>query len=454
MAWQYIGDGEWYDPVTGEYAYGDAGSFGTLSGSDYQTIPITTSSGSSSGYDASALPADFDVTTYAYLNPGLVTYYNEIKNNPNVYSDYWGRSITEVPSLEEFLKEHYVRSGAKEGRKYKQDAAATTEDEGGGDYSYSSSDSGGGGGGYSISGSSGLSSYEAMVKEMLANAKSPEQEATEKQAFEYAKQSLSYAANALTDLEKARAEGAATGQLSDEEKALFDEIESNSLQILKDELAEVTAEDLDAAIVDLVNRGVLNGTVGRNMMKEIASENLKAYSNAAASVISSLDTSQLGYMQNKANQFIQREANLLGIGQNAYETAAQSNISNLALGLNSVLAIAGLASNQAIAEAQLASAWDIANLEAETSWDIANLNASTSLGVAGLYANAANWQAQLSANTSIYGIDMNAATALAVARMQANAANKASAYSFWGDFAKGVGAVLGSNWFGNWYSNL
>jgi len=62
---------------------------------------------------------------------------------------------------------------------------------------------------------------------MLANAKSPEQEATEKQAFEYAKQSLSYAANALTDLEAARAEGAATGQLSDEEKALFDEIESN-----------------------------------------------------------------------------------------------------------------------------------------------------------------------------------------------------------------------------------
>ena len=456
MAWQYIGDGEWYDPVTGEYAYGDAGSFGTLSGSDYQTIPITTSSGSSSGYDASSLPSDFDVTTYEYLNPDLVTYYNEIIQKPEIYSDYWGRSITEIPSKEEFLKEHYVRSGAKEGRKYKQDAAASEES--GGDWSGSSSSSGGGGGGggtsYGIRTSSGLSSYEAMVKEMLANAKSPEQEATEKQAFQYARQSLSYAANALTDLEKARAEGAATGQLSDEEKALFDEIESNSLQILKDELAEVTEEDLDAAIVDLVNRGVLNGTVGRNMIKEIASENLKAYSNAAASVISSLDTSQLGYMQNKANQFIQREANLLGIGQNAYETAAQSNISNLALGLNSVLAIAGLASNQAIAEAQLASAWDIANLEAETSWDIANLNASTSLGVAGLYANAANWQAQLSANTSIYGIDMNAATALAIAQMQANAANKASAYSLWGDFAKGLGTVLGSNWFGDWYSNL
>jgi hypothetical protein len=403
------------------------------------------------GYDESALPSDFDVTTYEYLNPDLVTYYNEIKDNPNVYSDYWGRSITEVPSLTEFLKEHYVRSGSNTGRKYKLDAAATTEDEGGGDYSYSSSDSGGGGGGgSSISESSGLSSYSAMISSMLANAKSPEQEATEKQAFQYARQSLSYAANALTDLEKARAEGAATGQLSDEEKALFDEIESNSLQILKDELAEVTEEDLDAAIVDLVNRGVLNGTVGQNMMKEIASENLKAYSNAAASIVSSLDTSQLGYMQNKANQFITREASLLGIGANAYETAAQSNISNLALGLNSVLALAGLASNQAIAEAQLASAWDIASLEASTSMNIANLNSATSLNVAGLYSNAANWQAALSANTSTYGYDLNAATALAVAGMQANAANTASTYSLWGDFAKGLGTVLGSNWFGNW----
>ena len=489
MAWQYIGDGEWYDPVTGEYAYGDAGSSGSLgsNGSNWtsgntadlnnnsndnlqswatklgysgnvtpldRTFTTSTTSNTSSGYDASALPADFDVTTYAYLNPGLVTYYNEIIQKPEIYSDYWGRSITEIPSLEEFLKEHYVRSGAKEGRKYKQDAAATTEDEGGGDYSYSSSDSGGGGGGYSISGSSGLSSYASWVSSLLANAKSAEQEATEKQAFQYARQSLSYAANALTDLEKARAEGAATGQLSDEEKALFDEIESNSLQILKDELAEVTAEDLDAAIVDLVNRGVLNGTVGRNMMKEIASENLKAYSNAAASVISSLDTSQLGYMQNKANQFIQREANLLGIGENAYETAAQSNISNLALGLNSVLALAGLASNQAIAEAQLASAWDIANLEAETSWDIANLNASTSLSVAGLYANAANWQAQLSANTSRYGYDVNAATALAVARMQANAANKASGYGLVGDIVGALAQVLGSNSVGNFFNNL
>jgi hypothetical protein len=452
MAWTYHDNlNAWYNADTGEWSWGSQEPTGSGGGN-----ASGGGSSSGSGYDASSLPSDFDVTTYEYLNPDLVTFYNEIKDNPNVYSDYWGRSITEVPSLTEFLKEHYVRSGANEGRKYKQDAAASEES--GGDWSGSSSSSGGGGGGggtsYGIRTSSGLSSYEAMVKEMLANAKSPEQEATEKQAFEYAKQSLSYAANALTDLEAARAEGAATGQLSDEEKALFDEIESNSLQILKDELAEVTAEDLDAAIVDLVNRGVLNGTVGRNMMKEIASENLKAYSNAAASVISSLDTSQLGYMQNKANQFIQREANLLGIGQNAYETAAQSNISNLALGLNSVLAIAGLASNQAIAEAQLASAWDIANLEAETSWDIANLNASTSLGVAGLYANAANWQAQLSANTSTYGIDMNAATALAVAGMQANAANTASAYSLWGDFAKGLGTVLGSNWFGNWYSNL
>ena len=260
MAWQYIGDGEWYDPVTGEYAYGDAGSFGTLgsngsnwtsgntadlynnsasgsdyqtipittsSGSDYQTIPITTSSGSDSGYDASSLPSDFDVTTYEYLNPDLVTFYNEIKNNPNVYSDYWGRSITEVPSLQEFLKEHYVRSGAKEGRKYKQDAAASEES--GGDWSGSSSSSGGGGGGggtsYGIRTSSGLSSYEAMVKEMLANAKSPEQEATEKQAFEYAKQSLSRV-NALADLGESACGRRGNGQLSDEEKALFDEGES------------------------------------------------------------------------------------------------------------------------------------------------------------------------------------------------------------------------------------
>lgn len=207
------------------------------------------------------------------------------------------------------------------------------------------------------------------------------------------KEQIEYTSRRLTEIEEARKLADMTGTLTSAELKMFDEMEASAVDNLKSQVNAQTEDVWNTALADLINRGVLQGTVGQKILGVISSENVRTIAEGVNTIRGQKNLGELNAMEankNRAmtwqNMLTQESMGLLGVGQGY---------------------------------AQLASQEASAQLNASTQWNIAGLDAQTKLAVAG---------------------------------MQAGAATTASQYGAWGNLGvAGIGVaekVAGSDWFG------
>ena len=458
MAWIYKEDwGMWFNPETGQTSTSQpadnppaatapttptpppATSAPTTSGGN----PAQTSSSGGIGRSSWNVPSDFNATTYGKLNPDLVTYFNSIVNNPAIYSDYYGRRISRLPTLEEFLAEHYERSGAPEGRKYKEGGAASSGGEGGG----------GGGGGW---GGTDFSGYQGNINDLIAGARKNINDLINafdnpirEEAYALAKEQIAYASRRLTEIESARKLLNKTGTLGAEETALFNDMEAAAVTNLKANVRDETQDVWDTALADLVNKGVLQGTVGSMILGEIASEEVKTVAEGVNNIRIAKDTDMLNMIQGNKNLALQYDTlyanegqNLLGTGQNYANAALQADLNKLGLGVGAELDLTGLGVNSNLTFAGLESAEGIAGQQMELSKILAQMQ---------IDSNSSNLAKQLASQWNI--ANLNAATQLQLGNQSANAATTANQYGMYGNLGVGFAGIV-SKYGGDWWKQF
>lgn len=242
-----------------------------------------------------------------------------------------------------------------------------------------------------------------------------------------AKEQIAYASRRLGEIEQARKLADMTGTLTSDEKKMFDEMESSAVANLKSQVNEQSSEVWDAAIADLVNRGVLQGTVGEKILSTIGSDTLRMIGEGVNTIRGQKNAQMLQMIEGNKNraltwqQMLTNEAmGLLGIGQGYAGQVSTENMATETRALQKALAelganvqLAGFASNEAIA--------------------------------------AATREIQLKQlGMTKYGLDLDAATRLQVAGMQSNASSTANKYGLAGNLALGGAGLLmkyGPSWY-------
>ncbi len=346
-------------------------------------------------------PDEFNVAQYAKDNPELWEHWQKDARLREVYGN----------DFNAWAAGHWLTLPESERKKWWRPAIKEPTDGGGGDGGPGGGGWGEGGGGYQGG------SYEEAAWDLL-NRRDPDLEATNKQALALTRQKIAYVSQQLTELEEARKLGAATGKLTSDEMALFDEMESSALTLLKDQINEEREDVVDAAIVDLVNRGVLNGSVGQRILGDIGSETLKLVQQGTLAVRSAKDQNILNVMEANKNRFLTREAMLLGQDTPYYQSVVQTDTASKAMGLQALTSFAGLAQQAAEGSAnrELQAMLSNASMEqaqraleqqlkiAQGSWahslDIAKLQAASQLAGINAYGSAAN-------QASLYGMGGN-----------------------------------------------
>lgn len=283
----------------------------------------------------------------------------------------------------------------------------------------------GGGGGGETSGGPGSSwaPWAASNAALLGGFKSPIQG----DVLRLAKEQIAYASRRLKDIEEARKLGGITGTLTSEDKRIFQEMEDSAVSNLKSQVNSQTQDVWNTALSDLVNRGVLQGTVGQKILGTISSENVRTIAEGANAIRGQTNSNMLNAAIAKDQTLAQEAMGLLGLGQGYANADLEAELRKLGLGVQSNLGFAGLTSTedisaqtralqmalgqlQASTQTNIAgmgnqNAWNIANLQSGTQLKLGGIDAQTKLALAGLYGNAAN-------TSSLYGLGGNALAAI------------------------------------------
>jgi hypothetical protein len=263
-----------------------------------------------------------------------------------------------------------------------------------------------------------------------------------------AKEQIAYASRRLGEIEKARKLANMAGTLTSDEKAMFDEMETSAVANLKSQVNTQTQEVWNTALADLVNRGVLQGTVGEKILGEIGGRSNVAIAEGVNTIRGQKNSQMLSMIEGNKNralteqQMLTNESmGLLGMGSGYSNMLSTENISaenralQAALGeLSAKVQYAGISSNEAIAAANR-----------ELTKSIAELNDATS-----------RWQTTQSYNLGMSGLsnswniaNLDAATRLALGSQSASASNTASKYGLYGNLAvaaAGLTTKYGSDW--------
>lgn len=446
MAWIYKEDwGMWFNPETGESSINQpAGNTQATAPPPAAGAPPPTAATSTASHNfvppaGAAAPSDFDADAYLKLNPDVLAYYNNQKEVPGVSASaatVWG-------TPQNFALQHYLTVGKAEGRQYK-----TASSGGGGG-------TGGGGGG----GGSNFGSYQGNINELISGSRAnidamlnAFSNPIREEAYALAKEQIAYASRRLKEIEAARKLLNKTGTLSAEETALFDDMEAAAVTNLKANVRDETQDIWDTALADLVNKGVLQGTVGSMILGEIASEEVKTVAEGVNNIRIAKNTDMLNMIQGNKNLALQYDTlyaneaqNLLGTGQNYANAALQADLNKLGLGVGAELDLTGLGVNSNLTFAGLESAETISGNQLAMSHLLAQMQ---------IDANSANLAKQLASQWNI--AQLNAATQLQLGNQSANAATTASQYGMYGNFALGVAGIAakyGDDWwkqFSSW----
>ena len=190
------------------------------------------------------------------------------------------------------------------------------------------------------------------------------------------------------------------GTLTSDEKKMFDEMETSAVANLKSQVNTQTQEVWVTAMADLVNRGVLQGTVGEKILGEIGGRSNVAIAEGVNTIRGQKNSQMLSTMEGNKNRALQEQQmltneslGLLGFGTGQQTMLSNENITaenralQAALGeLSAKVQYAGISSNEAIAAANRELQTTIANMnDLRHRWQTTQ---NYNLGMAGLTNNA------------------------------------------------------------------
>jgi hypothetical protein len=234
----------------------------------------------------------------------------------------------------------------------------------------------------------------------------PEQEAYNDKMMQYMTQLIDYNTQQLQNAKTIEELASYTGELTTEEKTMLDQVAQNSIDKITSTVNEETADIVSAKIADLVSKGVLDSTVGQNLLGDVAESAQKAIAQGATDVETARLQQELSIQQTNKD----RALNWANYGlnqQQIFSNLANQNFSTMQAPLVNASNIASYSSN-------LKNQW--------------STNLSNMLG------------GGLSAGTSGYNTRYQSATQQAIANSQ-NAT--AQAGSKWGAVGTGVGVAAG-----------
>lgn len=167
----------------------------------------------------------------------------------------------------------------------------------------------------------------------------PEQEAYNEKMMEYMTQLIDYNSQQLQNAKTVEELASYTGELTTEEKSMLDQIAQNSIDKIKSTVNEETADIVSAKIAELVDKGVLDSTVGQNLLGDIAESAIEAIAQGTTDVETARLAQELSIQQtnkdralNWANYGLNSQQILSNIGQSNYATLQSPlmNASNIA----------------------------------------------------------------------------------------------------------------------------
>jgi hypothetical protein len=121
-------------------------------------------------------------------------------------------------------------------------------------------------------------------------------------AVAIAKAQAEYTSRQLSSVEEARKLGELTGTLTSKELAMFDEMESAAVTNLKSQVNEQTQDIWNTALADLVNKGVLQGTVGSRILGEIGGDAIQKIAEGVNNIRISKNTGILSAVEASKNR--------------------------------------------------------------------------------------------------------------------------------------------------------
>ncbi len=367
-------------------------------------------------YQTSALPADFSWEEYDKRNPELRAHWNATEDVRRAYGNDYQR----------WMEDDLYQNLGSLSRRWPTTTpppGGTTGDGGGG---------GNGGGGEEGGGGGDWSGYAQNVNDLITGFRNP----ISAETTALAKEQIAYTSRRLTEIEQARKLGNMTGTLTSDEKRMFQEMEDSAVANLKSQVNAQTQDVWNTALSDLVNRGVLQGTVGERILGVISSENVRTVAEGVNTIQGQMNLNRINVQETNKNRALtwdnmlsQESLGLLGIGSGYAKDDLTSQLQRLGLGVNANLNFAGLTSQEGIAAenraltgsegaANRALQEALTKSQLQNQWNIANLDAQTRLGISGLQAGAATTASQY----GMYG-NLGAAGLLAAAKYGPSAYN-------------------------------
>ena len=148
--------------------------------------------------------------------------------------------------------------------------------------------------------------------------------------YALAKEQLAYASRRLGDIEQARKLANMAGTLTSDEKKMFDEMETSAVANLKSQVNTQTQEVWVTAMADLVNRGVLQGTVGEKILGEIGGRSNVAIAEGVNTIRGQKNSQMLSTMEGNKNRALQEQQMLTNesLGLLGFGTGQQTMLSN------------------------------------------------------------------------------------------------------------------------------
>ena len=254
-------------------------------------------------------------------------------------------------------------------------------------------------------------SYEDFV------SYTPQYEAPEAPDFEALKTQLTDISNDVALATQLRDLGDLTGGLSEDETSLLDQIEENSRLNLSEMVNSQTEDTMKTAIADMVDKGVLQGSIGAETLKRIDDARTTTLTQGYRDIASSRLNTEIGLREAQKG----RQMDLWQMGQEGALAGAQ---------LEQTGAIAG----------------------AELDWKDYLAKTQQAQYQTGLESD---WQKSLlDSYTRMYAADKSASSASNIASMQKDYADNANMWGAIGNIGGGIADAVDWGDVGSWVGGL
>jgi hypothetical protein len=120
--------------------------------------------------------------------------------------------------------------------------------------------------------------------------------------LQFTREQIDYVTKQLTSVSEAKKLGEITGTLTSKDLSLFDEMEASAVANLKSQITEETKDVWYSSIADLVNKGVLQGTVGTRILSEISNNSMNKFTEGVNNIRTARNTAILSTLEAEKNR--------------------------------------------------------------------------------------------------------------------------------------------------------